>query len=97
MTETVPPDAPPADAARPYAGRKRGRKLGSRNRPKAATAPLPIKPATMRIPTAAYYSGFSQSYVRKQIRNGKLESRLIDGVRLVVVRSLDRFLGIETE
>jgi hypothetical protein len=97
MTGPGSPDAkrPAPDSPRPYAGKKRGRKPGSPNRPKATTAPPLIKPGTMRVRAAVHYSGFSESYIRKQIRIGKLDSRLIDGVRLIVVRSLDALLGIE--
>jgi excisionase family DNA binding protein len=72
--------------------RKRGRPLGSRNRPKDADSQPAIKPAAMRPEQAAAYIGVSVTTVRRLIGRGELEKRRIGSALVVLTRSLDAFL-----
>jgi excisionase family DNA binding protein len=86
---------PPANRKRTYVptGRPRGRPKGSRNLPKQSEAVLPpVKPAAMRIPTAAKYLDVSESLIRKWLRQGRVQSVQIGAARLILVSSLDSLL-----
>jgi excisionase family DNA binding protein len=78
-------------AAKPPRAIKRGRPKGSRNRPKVITAPV-VQPAAYRIEDAARYLNVSVSTVRRLIRDQKLAAIAIGTVRLVSIKTLDRFL-----
>jgi excisionase family DNA binding protein len=74
-------------------GRPRGRPKGSHNLPKSPEVqPSLVKPAAMRIPSAAKYLDVSESMVKKLLRQKKLDSVQIGSARLILVRSLDALL-----
>jgi excisionase family DNA binding protein len=73
--------------------KRRGRPLGSRNRPKSHGATVPaIKPAAMRPEQAAAYIGVSVTTVRRLIARGEFEVRRIGAALVILTRSLDAFL-----
>ena len=90
------PSTPPAKHKRTYipTGRPRGRPKGSRSLPKPPQVqPAAVKPAAMRIPSAAKYLDVSESMVKKLLRQKKVELVQIGSARLILVRSLDALLG----
>jgi hypothetical protein len=78
------------------AKRTRGRPKGSRNRPRPAEALPPVKPAALKVANAALYMNVSVSYVNRLIREGRLEVSPLPSPKLVLVRSIDRLLGLGT-
>jgi hypothetical protein len=73
--------------------RKRGRPLGSRNKPKPAEAQVPIRPAALRVARAANYLDVSVSTMRRWVRRGVVEYTVIDNLILIWVSSLDALRG----
>jgi excisionase family DNA binding protein len=73
--------------------RKRGRPLGSRNKPRHDVVVPIIPPAAMRIPEAARYIGISVSFMKKLIAQGRVRTVAIGRTRLVLVASLNALLG----
>jgi excisionase family DNA binding protein len=59
--------------------------------PPAAT----VRPIAVRVATAAKLLDMSTSFIWKMITNGTLESVNVGKSRLVLMRSLDRLLGID--
>jgi excisionase family DNA binding protein len=78
--------------------RPRGRPKGTRNRSRPPETQPVIKPAAMRIETAASYLDQSVSTVRRLIKEGHLETARIGMSVLVLTRSADRLLeaGMKT-
>jgi excisionase family DNA binding protein len=79
----------------PSPAKRRGRPLGSRNRPKPSpdvVAPV-VAPLAMRIPEAARHIGVSVSFLKKLIVQQKVRTARIGRTRLVLVSSLNALLG----
>jgi excisionase family DNA binding protein len=49
----------------------------------------PLKPAALRIPSAAKYLDVSESLLRKWVKQGTVQSVQIGTARLILVSSLD--------
>jgi hypothetical protein len=94
LREDLPmPAKPPSSVARP-----RGRPKGSRNRLKltAHVAEASAHPVlTMRYDVASASSGLSQSYLKKLVHDGRLQSTTVGRTRLIWVDSLRKLLGLE--
>ena len=74
-------------------GRPRGRPKGSVTRTREPEKQAPsVKPAALRIPSAAKYLDVSESLIRKWMRQGKVASVQIGAARLILVSSLDALL-----
>jgi excisionase family DNA binding protein len=69
-----------------------GRPRGSHNRTSGSTLSGPL-PVTMRTPTAAHYVDVSVSLMKRWIREGRVRSTAIGGVRLVYVASLNELVN----
>jgi excisionase family DNA binding protein len=94
------PLTPAPAKRRPYVptGRKPGRPKGSRNRPKPPEAQVPVvRPHTLQVARAARYADVSVSTMRKWIREGHVRVKRIGSLVLVLVDSLDAFLGYRGE
>jgi hypothetical protein len=88
----------PASRKRVYTptGRPRGRPPGSRNKSKAPEAQITpaLRPVALRVPNAARYADVSVSLMRKWNRQGLVESVTVGGIKLILVASIDRLLGV---
>jgi hypothetical protein len=80
-----------SDAIVTIAPRKRGRPLGSRNKPRLAPA-LAIKPAAMPVKLAGPYIGVSITTIRRLAELGEVEKRYVGGSLVIMTRSLDAYL-----
>jgi hypothetical protein len=94
----MPPTKPglsPAKAKRPYipTGRPRGRPKGAKTRPKPLELLPMVKPAAMRLETAARYIGLSPSMLKKLAAQGRVQTVSVGRARLFLTASLDALLA----
>jgi excisionase family DNA binding protein len=83
---------------KPYVptGRPRGRPKATVSKVAPPDRPAALKPAALRVPSAAKYLDVSESLIRKWLKQGVLTSVQIGAARLIPVAGLDALLERRT-
>jgi excisionase family DNA binding protein len=89
------PVGPAKRKRKPYVptGRPRGRPKATVAKTRSEPEVSPVKPAALRVPSAAKYLDVSESLIRKWLTEKRLASVLVGGTRLILVASLDQLLA----